>query len=126
MSTFDAPSRESCTARRERTNTPLQALLLMNETQYLEAASQLAQRALAVQDVAAPRERVEWLFETVTARLPQESELQEMLALIEDMTAYYGDQPELAIKMTGTSDADRAAWTILASTLLNLDEVISK
>jgi hypothetical protein len=129
MSMFDAPSRESCTARRERTNTPLQALLLMNEAQFVQAANHLAKRALAEPALSSTEQRVEWLFETVTARLPREhemQEMQEMLALMEDMTAYYHEHPKLATKLVGNSDASVAAWTILASTLLNLDEVISK
>jgi len=126
MTTFDAPSRESCTARRERTNTPLQALLLMNETQYIQAANRLAKRALEAPNLSSIPQRVDWLFETVTARLPRDSELQEMVSLVADATAYYTDQPDLAAKLCGTSDPDEAAWTVLASTLLNLDEVVTK
>ena len=126
MSTFDAPSRESCTARRERTNTPLQALLLMNESQYLEAANHLAKRALAVKDISTTEQRVAWLFETVAARLPEDKERQEMVALVDDLVAYYDSQPGLAAKLCKTSDANEAAWTILASSILNLDEVVSK
>jgi hypothetical protein len=126
MSTFDAPSRESCTARRERTNTPLQALLLMNEAQYVEAAHHLAKRAVGNSSLTSIDERAAWLFETVTVRLPRDEELQEMVALLEDMAAYYDQHPDLAGKLLGTSDPREAAWTILASTLLNLDEVVSK
>jgi len=126
MTTFDAPSRESCTARRERTNTPLQALLLMNETQYVQAANRLAKRALEAPNLSSIPQRVDWLFETVTARLPRDAELQEMVSLVADTTAYYTDQPDLAAKLCGTSDPDEAAWTVLASTLLNLDEVVTK
>jgi hypothetical protein len=126
MSTFDAPSRESCTARRERTNTPLQALLLMNESQYIEAALHLARRSLAVEEVSSPEQRVLWLFQTVTARLPSEREQRVLLSLLDDTSAYYNQEPALTTKLVGTSDAREAAWTIVASTLLNLDEVISK
>jgi hypothetical protein len=126
MSTFDAPSRESCTARRERTNTPLQALLLMNETQYVQAANQLAKRAIKIPELSSNQQRAQWLFETVTASLPRDHELAEMTALLEDMMAYYSEHPELATKFTGSSDASEAAWTILASTLLNLDQVVTK
>src|SRR5205814_5536322 len=66
MSTLDAPSREACTVRRERTNTPLQALLLMNETQFVEAARNLAQRAIR-EGGATPRDRVEYLFKLAAA-----------------------------------------------------------
>jgi hypothetical protein len=126
MSTFDAPSRESCTARRERTNTPLQALLLMNETQYVEAANHLAKRMFEIDDLTSDEQRARWLFETVTIHLPRDHELAEAIALVEDLTGYYSEHPELADKLVGSSDAEQAAWTILASTLLNLDQVVNK
>lgn len=126
MATFDAPSRESCTARRERTNTPLQALLLMNERQHIEAAQRLAKRLTAVEGLDSPRQQIRWLFETVTARLPGERESNELLSLWEDLHGYYGQEPTLATALNGSSDAGEAAWTIVTSTLLNLDEVISK
>ncbi len=126
MATFDAPSRESCTARWERTNTPLQALLLLNEPQYIEAARQLAKRTLDTEGLSSPEQRLEWLFQTVTARLPRDTELRQLVSLLEDTTAYYNQDPTLATQLVGTSDAGEAAWTIVASTILNLDEVISK
>ncbi len=128
MSTLDAPSRESCTARRERTNTPLQALLLMNETQYIDAAKSLAKRAMVEPEIVADDDaaRSVWLFQTVTARLPSETELTEMTTLLDDLVVYYDERPELAIEFVGRSDAHAAAWTMLASTLLNLDETVSK
>jgi hypothetical protein len=126
MTILNAPSREFCTARRERTNTPLQALLLMNEAQYVEAARHLARRALNEPELTTIDARVRWLFETVTVRLPREPEVRELVTLLEDMTAYYDQHPELAGQLLGTSDPREAAWSILASTLLNLDEVVSK
>lgn len=126
MSTFDAPSRESCTARRERTNTPLQALVLLNETQYVEAANRLAKRMLAVDGLSSVDQQASWLFETVTCRFPSDRELQELVALLNDMKTYYASQSDLAAKLGDTSDASEAAWTIVASTILNLDEVVSK
>ncbi len=126
MSTFDAPSRESCTVRRERTNTPLQALLLMNEQQYVEAANHLAKRALEEPGLTSNNQRIGWLFETVTCRQPSDAEQLELNDLLADTIAHYQGEPEQASKLTGTADAGEAAWTILASTLLNLDEVVSK
>ncbi|KAA5542550.1 DUF1553 domain-containing protein [Roseiconus nitratireducens] len=133
MSTFDAPSRESCTARRERTNTPLQALVLMNETQYLQAAKHLAGRALTECPSSELSERVAWLFQTVTARLPNETELEELSQLLRDLLDHY-DQQEAAAeallavdpaRIDGATPAQQAAWMVVASTLLNLDEVIN-
>ncbi|WP_218933606.1 PSD1 and planctomycete cytochrome C domain-containing protein [Rubripirellula lacrimiformis] len=126
MATLDAPSRESCTARRERTNTPLQALLLMNETQYLEAAKALGKRARSQSGIESEAERIDWLFETVTARLPNARERVELQQLLGDTQAYYDQNPELAASLMEGSDAAAAAWTILASTMLNLDETVSK
>ncbi|NND96934.1 MAG: DUF1553 domain-containing protein [Pirellulaceae bacterium] len=148
MSTFDAPSRESCTARRERTNTPLQALVLMNETQYVHAAKHLAQRALDQPERMSVAEKVAWLFESVTIRPPGPEEQSELVQLIGDLTRFYAADTEAAVKLVGQEKsgsqqnslakqkshgqdatdavAQKAAWTILASTLLNLDEVVSK
>jgi hypothetical protein len=126
MTTFDAPSRESCTARRERTNTPLQALTMMNEPQYVEAAKHLARRALDAQGIETSEQRIEWLFQTVTARPPDVHEAAVLLSLLQDTKAHYQQNPELASQWIGTPDAEQAAWTIVASTLLNLDEAISK
>ena len=126
MSTFDAPSRESCTARRERTNTPLQALLLMNEQQYVEAAHQLAKRALDQTHVATDEERILWLFETTTCRLPSEQEHHELATLLDDSRTYYDQHADQGERLCGSKDPSIAAWTILASTMLNLDEVVSK
>ena len=120
MSTFDAPSRESCTARRERTNTPLQALLLMNETQYVLAAHHLAKRALSASEPRSESDRIDWLYETVTARKPTTRDREEIASLLHDLRVYYADHPELAVKLGETSDPNVAAWTILASTVLNL------
>ena len=126
MSTFDAPSRESCTARRERTNTPLQALLLMNEQQYLEAAKQLAKHALEQPDHDSPKSRIRWMFETVTARKPSQPETQELLQLLGDLKTHYENNADAANELTGNNETKLAPWMVLASTILNLDEVVSK
>ncbi len=128
MSTFDAPSRESCTARRERTNTPLQALVMLNESQYLRAARELAHRGLTESAGSSPRDQLGWLFETVTVRPPSASEADELCGLFEELTAYYQAHPELANQLAGTDEqaVEVASWTVLASTLLNLDEVVAK
>ena len=99
---------------------------MMNETQYVEAAQHLAKRALAVEGLKDDGERIEWLFQTVTARMPSAVESRQLQSLLQDTAAYYSQDPTLATKLVGTSDDEEAAWTIVASTLLNLDEVISK
>jgi len=134
MSTFDAPSREACTVRRERTNTPLQALLLLNDPQYLEAARALGQRILR-DGGSTPEDRASALFRICTARQPESGELAELLALYEDGIRIYQDDPDAARQLLaiGESEPDQsldpiqsAAWMIVANTLLNMDEVLTK
>ena len=140
MSTFDAPSRENCTARRERTNTPLQALLLMNEQQYLQSAKHLAHRALTTNDVKAgdDAQRITWLFETVTTHPPSDHQLSAALKLLEQMRSHYGEQAELTTgaatdllavdkgEIAMQDAAEHAAWMMLCSALLNLDQVVNQ
>ena len=134
MTTFDAPSREACTVRRERTNTPLQALLLLNEEQYFESARSLAQ--IGVQrGLASPKEIASFLFERVTIRPPSAEDLEDLLATYRSTRALFASDPEAAkatIRVGSTKpdpklDAvELAAWTMVASLILNLDEVITK
>src|SRR5207248_7983031 len=88
MTTFDAPSREACMVRRERTNTPLQALLMMNETQFVEAARALAERTLR-EGGGADDARLTYLFRLTTARKPDADELRELKSALEDFRATY-------------------------------------
>ncbi|WP_164100564.1 PSD1 and planctomycete cytochrome C domain-containing protein [Candidatus Laterigemmans baculatus] len=124
MTTFDAPSRESCTARRERTNTPMQALLLMNEPQYVEAAKGLAREAAeaAGSDEA---EQIRWAFKAVLSRAPDASELEELQTLRRDAEQLYAAEPELT-EALGVDSPAAAAETIVASTILNLDAALNK
>lgn len=129
MTTFDAPSRESCTARRERTNTPLQALLLLNEPQTLESSQRLAEQALAWEMDAAVvtnQVRVTRLFQRVVLRNPTLNEIETLVSLATDLSNYYSNHLDQAKALVGMSDAGLAAWTILSNTLLNLDEVVNK
>ncbi len=134
MTTFDAPSRESCLVRRERTNTPLQALLLLNETQYVEASRALAERTMK-EGGAAPDERSAHLFRLATGRKPDSTETAVMLEAYRIHLATYAKDEAAAKKLIaiGESKADAklnagelAAWTMVANLVLNLDEVINK
>jgi mono/diheme cytochrome c family protein len=134
MTTFDAPSREACTVRRERTNTPLQALLLLNEPQYVGAARHLAGRALR-EGGKTTAGRISHLFRLAAARRPDAKELAELTAALADLRAEYRANPAAAAQLAaaggakpepGVAAADLAAWTMLASTVLNLDEVLNK
>jgi hypothetical protein len=133
MSTFDAPSREACTARRERTNTPLQALLLLNDKQYVECARALAGRVLRAEKTT--ERRIDYLFRLATGRRPDAKERAELESALKDLLAEYGRDPAAAAKVIAVGDskpdpnlkpAELAAWTMLASTVLNLDEVLNK
>ncbi len=127
MSMLNAPTRESCTARRERTNTPLQALLLLNEREYLGAARHLAAATLAGEPLAAAQ-RLERIYETITSRLPSAAVSRTLLQSVADLEALYAEDPELARDLCagltlrdGQSATQLAAWTLLTSTIYNLD-----
>ena len=132
LSTFDAPDREKCTSRRLVTNTPLQALVLLNDPTYVEAARVLAQRAIV--ETHDPQARVRILFRETTARRPTLSELHVLVDLAQRRLEHYKQAPELAAKLIATGASkpgtvekvELAAWTAVASTILNLDEAISK
>ncbi|MFN3192390.1 MAG: PSD1 and planctomycete cytochrome C domain-containing protein [Aureliella sp.] len=125
MTILNAPSREECIARRERTNTPLQALLLLNEPEFLKAASQLAKRVLEEQSSA--QRRVQILFETITSHLPTESQSKTLMSLAADLEHSYAEDPVLARQLvqgrseTEHADVELAAWTMVASSIFNLD-----
>jgi len=124
MSVLDAPTRESCTPRRARTNTPLQALLLMNEQQYLRAARHLAAATIAREATALAR--LEHAYETITSRLPSTATAETLLESVADLEVLYAADPELARELCERSlpdgeAAELAAWTVLVSTIYNLD-----
>ena len=121
MTILNAPNRDACVARRERTNTPAQALLLLNESEYLKAA-----RALALKTLEQPAaDRLAFAYETVTSRLPDAKEAELLTGMIGDLRKSYGANAELAAAITegvqGANSAELAAWTILVNTLYNLD-----
>ena len=134
MAIFDAPSRESCTMRRERTNTPLQALMLMNDPQYFESARAFAERTLK-EGGTTPEERIAYAFETATARLPDAKEVAILLSTFQGHLEEFQASPDAAKKLItiGESPPDKdlepvelAAWTMITNLILNLDEVINK
>jgi hypothetical protein len=134
MNGLDAPSREACTVRRERTNTPLQALLLMNETQYVEASRALAQRVLK-EGGKTTEQRLKHLFRLATSRMPDARELGELESLLSDCTNTFkgnlkGAQQLIQVGETRPeatlNPQELATWTMLANLVLNLDEVITR
>lgn len=134
MSTFDAPSREACTVRRARTNTPLQALALLNDVQFVEAARHFAERI--VRDGGeTPTSRIEWAFQLGTSREPTSSEISVLLAAYQDHLATYQADEAAAVGLLAVGESKRdesinpaelAAWTMVASTILNLDETVTR
>jgi mono/diheme cytochrome c family protein len=134
MVTFDAAGREACTVRRARTNTPLQALTLMNDVTYVEAARVLAQRVMREGGPTAAG-RLALAFQLATARRPRPAELRVLVGNFEDHLARYRGDRDAARKLLTAGEAPRderldpcelAAYTATASLVLNLDEVVTK
>jgi hypothetical protein len=125
MLNFDATSREICTVRRVRTNTPLQALSALNDPAFFEAAQALAKRVVAGGGPEA-RTRAEFLFRTCMARKPKPEELDRILSWEHQERTYFEQHRNDAARMTGAADPDLAAWTMLSNVLLNLDETMTR
>jgi hypothetical protein len=130
LTVFDAPSREFCTARRVRTNTPLQALTTLNDPVFFEAARALAARTLKEASASVPAERATLAFRLCTARRPQPAELLPLLSFEEAQLERFKADPVAARAVAGTAPpaeaAELAAWTMVANVLLNLDETLTK
>jgi len=133
MTTFDAPSREECRVRRERTDTPLQALLTMNDTQYFEAARHLGCRMLH-EGGATDVERLRYGFRLVTARLPSENNTEILVRILERQKKEYASDAEAAGKAIAVGESpvptdvpapELAAYSMMANLLLNLDEALT-
>jgi hypothetical protein len=133
MTSFDAPNRESYCLRRERSNTPLQALTLMNDVQFFEAARNFAQNVM--QTNASTDARITALFRTSTGRFPSAQEAEIVRQDFEKHLASYTAKPEEAKKAISYGEskpdeklnpAELAAWTMVANLVMNLDEVVTK
>jgi len=122
---FDATSREACTVRRVRTNTPLQALTTLNDPAFFEGARALARRVLA-EGGPAPEARAELAFRLCVSRKPKAGEVDRILRWHEEQQRFFARHEEDARKIAGDADADVAAWTMVANVLLNLDETLTK
>lgn len=133
LTTFDAPSREKYCTRRERTDTPLQALVTMNDPAYVEAARHLAARM--IEGGKGTDERLKFGFRLVTARLPSSSERAVLRQALEKNLTRYQNRPDDAKKLIAVGESpvneklnpsEYAAYTMVASLLLNLDETLNK
>ncbi len=133
MMAFDSGSREFCITRRIRTNTPLQALVTLNDPAYVEAAAALAARAMR-EGGTMPPERARFAFRACLARQPSDDELWRIVKLQKEQLAHYKEHPQQAAELQGlVSEASRerldpaehAAWTVTVNVLMNLDEFFS-
>jgi hypothetical protein len=134
MVIFDSPNRETCSVKEIRTNTPLQALILMNDVTYLEAARKLAERMLK-EGGASPAERIEYAYELALSRKPRAVELPVLLQALDHYAARYQNDRKAALTVLSQGESARdaklepaelAAYAALASVILNMDEVITK
>ncbi|WDE95343.1 PSD1 and planctomycete cytochrome C domain-containing protein [Lentisphaera profundi] len=132
LKAFDAPSREQCVASRSVSNTPLQALNLLNDPSFVEAAKSFAQNTVNL--FKNENMRLNWMFEKSTGRNPDALELSQLKNIIEEEIKYYSDKPKEASELLGAglkvSDVkidqkELAAWTSFARIMLNLHETIT-
>ena len=134
MATFDAPNREQFCSRRERSNTPLQALQLLNDIQHFEAARGLATRMMT-EGGTRPEDRIRFAFKTLLSRSPSATELEVVRTTLDRCLERYQADPESARKAirvgesaprAGLPETELAAYTLTANLLLNLDETVTR
>jgi len=132
MTNFDGPNREQFCSRRERSNTPLQALQLMNDVQHFEAARALAERVLS-EGGADTNSRLEFLYRTVLSRQPNADEIQIVTAALQKQLELFAAENGAATKAIHVGESEpkkvaadlaTAAWTMVANLILNLDETV--
>ena len=133
MSTFDAPTRESCVLRRERTNTPMQALLLMNDPQYVEAARHLAQLTVASAD--GRKQRIRFMFKRALLREPTFEEFEILESSVKQSLNEFESNKDSAKELLAIGESKAgdefdasqlAAYTMLANLIMNMDEFVSR
>jgi hypothetical protein len=132
MTTFDAPTREYCVLKRDRSDTPLQALVLLNDPEYVEAAQALARRVLHEIN-GTDEDRVKYAFRLCVARSPEKREAQRLVSFVQSERENFAHDQDSArtfanIKKTASTEdpVELAAWTVLGNVLLNLDETVTK
>ncbi len=134
LASFDAPSREECTAERPRSNTPLAALVMLNDPTFVEAARVFAERILSESSDSTNR-RLEFAFREALSRDPQPAERELLMGLLERQQEHFERKPEAANELLETGQrpvdsmhqsAELAAWTTVARAILNLHETITR
>ena len=132
LMTFDSPDSNVCVVRRERSNTPLQALALLNDAVFVECAQALARRVLTEKGDEPDCERVEHAFRLCLGREPTGEEVRRLLKLFREFKKLAAADPAGAAKLPGAykpegvPPAEAAAWVALARTILNLDEFVTR
>lgn len=133
MAAFDAPDRETCVIRRARTNTPLQALVLLNDPTYVEAGRKFAEQILLM--AGDNQSRFEFAFQAALCRSPKPEEVEILSKILQTAEKHFSADNASANKLTSVGHSKRneklnvstlAAWTTITSMILNLDETISK
>ncbi len=134
LSTFDAPDRETCRVRRARTNTPLQALVLMNDVQFVEAARKFAERIM-LEGGADENAKATFAFRSIVARFPNENEHRALTNMYAEYLAEFKNEAGAAESLLKAGESPRneqlnvnelAAWTIVAHLIFNLSETVTK
>jgi hypothetical protein len=132
LMTFDAPDSNVCVVRRERSNTPLQALTVLNDAVFVECAQALAKRVLTEKQDEPDCERVEHCFRLCLGREPTDAETRRLLRVFREFKKLAAANPAEAAKLPGSHKpdgvppAEAAAWVALARTILNLDEFVTR
>ena len=130
---FDVAKRQTCSVKTARTNTPLHALVTLNDTTYVEAARALAQRVMQAESGA--EQRITAAFRLCATRRPQQIEIKVLADRLKTLRQQYGQNPEAAAKLLKVGESPRdegldavqhAAFTNLCLLLLNLDETLSR
>jgi hypothetical protein len=133
MMNFDSPNREQCAVFENRTNSPLQALDLMNDVTFLEASRKFAERIVA-EGGATPETRIEYAYKLLLARIPSGKQKQILLTALARMSADFRKDPNAAKRflqqgespIAGGNQVELAAWASIASLMFNMDEAITK
>jgi hypothetical protein len=134
LKAFDAPSREECTAQRPRSNTPLAALVLLNDPTFVEAARSFATRILTEADKTTEA-RLEFAFREVVSRTPTDQEREALKKLLEQSSREYAENPDAAKKLLSIGlkptpakldSSELAAWTVVARAILSLNEALTR
>ncbi len=125
LTVFDAPSRETTVGRRNRSNTPLQALTTLNDPAFFEAAQAMARR-IEAEGGGDTASRATYGFRLATSRHPSDMERDSIIEAFERQRQHFLNNPKEAESVYGKPNAELAAWTMVSNTLLNLDETVTK